>query len=194
MDHMAEHDAPAWMACEDIITRLKDELILEAIDLLHEEIKAKRIDISGYVSLLPDKSDEIQRDMYIINNLVERQSEILEQYRPFLEGKADHSTAQKVARIEELRKFVLSVQAISTLMKLSSIAESWAEDTGKYSGLTDPLEIMLRTISMSQERSEVLDFVVSSSKFARSEALTKKELDMLREAQEHIQNHQHKKN
>ena len=177
---MADGSAPAWMLCEDMITRLKDELILEAVDILHGEMKAKRIDISGYVSLLPDKPSELQRDMYIIGNLVQREGEIVEQYRPFLDDMGAQADPQKVARAEELRKFMLSVQAISELMRLSEIAEKWAEDTGRYSKLEDVEGVMMSTVGTDVDRIEVLNFALSSRRFLKSEALTEREIDILR--------------
>ncbi len=183
---MPNDDAPAWMLCEDIITRLKDELILEAVDILHDEMKAGRIDITGYISLLPDKSNELQRDMYIINNLIGREPEIIEQYRPFLDSIDKEKDPEKVARIEELKKFMMSVQAISTLMRLSNIAELWAEDTGKYSDSKDSEEIILGTVRMAVDRVEILDFVLSSTKFSKSEALTAHEMALLKKVRKAI--------
>ncbi len=178
---MVDGSVPSWMACEDMITRMKDELILEAIDILHEEIKAGRVDIRGYTSLLPDKPDEMQRDMYIIGNLVQRKEEILEKYRPYFEGRYEEADPAKVEGIEALKKFVLSVQAIAMLMRLSEIAERWADDTGKYSDIKGLEKIMLNTARMADERKELLDFVLSSSKFGKSEALTENELGILKE-------------
>jgi hypothetical protein len=177
----ANTSTPAWMVCEDIITRLKDELVLEAIDILQEEIKAGRIDIKGYVSLLPDKSDEIQRNMYIINNLRIREHEIMEQYRPYL-GEINETDPEKLKRIEDLKKFVLSVGAISTLMRFSEVAGVWAEDTGKYTELKDQERIMISTIRGADDRIEVLEFALSSSRFLKSETLNVDEVAMLRKA------------
>ena len=183
---MPKEDALAWMLCEDIITRLKDELILEAVDILHDEMKAGRIDVTGYISLLPDKSNELQRDMYIISNLIQKEPEIVRQYRPFLDSIDKEKDPQKVARIEELKKFMMSVQAISTLMRLSNIAELWAEDTGRYSDSKDPEEIILGTVRMAESRVEVLDFALSSTKFSKSEALTTHEIGLLKKIRKAI--------
>lgn len=171
------------MVCEDIITRLKEELVLEAIDILHEEMKSGRIDIKGYVSLLPDKSDEIQRDMYIINNLRLREAEIVEKYRPYM-GEVNETDPNKLKSIEDLKKFVLSVGAISTLMKFSEVAGAWAEDTGRYPDVADAKQIILNTLKKSQDRMEVLEFALSGSKFLKSEALSQEEMQMLRGALE----------
>jgi hypothetical protein len=179
---MAEDSAALpWMACEDIITRLKDELVLEAIDILQDEIKAGRMDIKGYVSLLPDRSDEIQRNMYIINNLRMREHEIVEQYRPYL-GEMEERDPDKLKRMEDLKKFVLSVGAISTLMRFSDVAGVWADDTGRYPDLDDTEEIMVNTIRGAEDRIEVLEFALSSSKFMKSEAISDEEAAMLRRA------------
>ncbi len=169
------------MLCEDIITRLKDELVLEAIDIMNGEIKAGRVDIKGYVSLLPDKSDEIQRSMYIINNLRIREHEIVEQYAPYL-GEMDEKDPEKLKRIEDLRKFVLSVGAISTLMRFSEIAAAWADDVGRHTELKDQEKIIISTIRGMNDRIEILEFAISSGKFIRSETLTNDEISMLKGA------------
>ncbi|MHB1830570.1 MAG: hypothetical protein ACYCO0_04210 [Candidatus Micrarchaeaceae archaeon] len=178
---MAGGNVPSWMTCEDIITRMKDEIILEAIDILHDEIKAGRMDIRGYTALLPDKSNEIQKDMYMVRNLVQREEEILEKYKPYFGGKLDETDPAMVERVEELKKFVLSVQAITMLMRLSEVAGRWADDTGKYSDIKEPERIMLNTARMADERAELIDFALSNSRFGKSEALTANELGMLRE-------------
>lgn len=176
-----ESEAPAWMLCEDMITRLKDELVLEAADILHKEIEEGRIDVSGYVALFPEKSQELQRDLFVINELVQRQNEILEQYKEYIE-KNDESDPDRLKSIERLKKFILSVKAIGILMQLSGIAELWAEDTGRYSKSTDPIQILANSARMADDRMKVIDFALSSKKFAKSEALKESELEMLRKA------------
>lgn len=185
-DNMRKKDSVAWIECDDIITRIKDELILEAVDILHEEIKAGHVDINGYVSLMPDKPNELQRDMYIINNILEREHEIMGQYGPYLDRPSDSSDSATIERIEHLRKFILSVQAISTLMRLSRIAGAWSEDTGKYSEAEDVHTVMVDTMNMDDGRVEVADFVLSSKRFASSEALSNDEIGELRRAREAI--------
>ncbi len=175
-------DAPAWMLCEDMITRLKDELILEAIDMLHEELKAGRVDISGYVSLLPDKPDELQKDMYIIGNLVQRESEIEAMYGPLIANAPNEKDPRKVERMEGLRKFMLSVRAISTLMRLSEVAGEWAQSTGRYSRYVNIGEILSRSMQEDGARCELVDFVLSSVRFLRSEALTGDEIGIVKQA------------
>lgn len=172
-------DVPAWMACEDMITRLKEELILEAIDILHRELEAGNVDITGYVPALQDRPEQIQKDIYIISNLRMREAQILDQYVPLLE-KNDEKDPKKLQRIEDLRKFVMSVRAISTLMRFSDIAKDWAESTGRYSNLRDAEQILIKTMNAADEREEVLEFALSSSKFMKSDALNPEEISILR--------------
>lgn len=175
----AAWSAPAWMLVEDILTRLKDELVLEAIDILHIEMNAGRIDVSGYVSLLPDKPDEIQRDMYIIGNLMEKESEIMARYGPYL-GEVMESDPAKMKGIEDLKKFVLSVNAISMLMRFSHVLEKWAEDTGRYQGAGDMRLIISDTLKTTEDRAEVLEFALGSSRFMKSGTLNESEIRLLR--------------
>lgn len=174
-------NAPAWMECDDLITRLKDELILEAVDILHEEIRNGRIDIKGYVAALQDKPDELQRDMFIINNIVERENEIVEKAAPYLDNLDAENDPDRVKRIEDLNKFMLSVRSISMLMRLSRLAEAWGEDTGKFSKLGSVREVMIESAKIDPERMEVVRFVTGSARFARSGALDDSEMGMLRD-------------
>lgn len=178
---MPESEVPAWMLCDDMITRIKDELVLEAVDLLHAEIKAGHIDVNGYTAALPDRPAELQRDMYLIGNLVEREHEIMQQYAPYTKETTE-TDPKKLSRIEELGKFVLAVQAISMLMRLTAVAERWASDTGKYSALSDPAQILAKTAMMAEERKELMEFVLSSKKFMKSEALSDGEMKTLEAA------------
>ena len=179
---MMAEEAPAWMLCEEMITRLKDELILEAIDILHEELKAGRIEISGFVPLLPDKHDELQKDMYMIGNLVQREAEIEAQYGPLVDDASNGKDPERVARREELWKFILSVRAISTLMRLGEVAREWAQDTGQYSGQRNMNDILSRSMNKQSARCELVDFVLSSRRFCKSEALTDDEIGIIRQA------------
>lgn len=175
---MLDGTVPAWMLCGDMLTRFRDEFVLEAIDILHVEMDAGRIDVSGYISLLPDKPDEIQRDMYIIRNLIEKEGEIMSQYRPYI-GEVIESDPAKMKRIEDLRKFVLSVNAISMLMGFSHVLERWAADTGQYCGTDDMGLIISDTLKAAGDRAEVLEFALRSSRFLKSGALDESEIRLL---------------
>ncbi len=183
---MADKNSQAWLISDDILTKVKDELILEAIDLLREQIDAKRIDIKGYVPMLIDKPEEIERDLFIINNLISRAHEIRETYKDFTgkEGK-ESKDPETVARMEELTKFMYAVDGIVMLMHLSKLFEGWAEDTGKFSTTKNPSEVIAHAMHGNKERHEALKFVLESKQFVKNEVLDDEERKILKDAFNH---------
>ncbi len=181
---MEREGVPAWLACEDILTRMKDELILEAVDILKREMRDGRIDIKGYVAALPEKGEELEQDLFMVNNLIANANEIREQYRSYLNKDAGGGARdpETVSRGEGLRRFLMSVDAIEMLMRLSKVCGVWADDTGVYSSLNDPVEVLRKSAMLDEERGEAAEFVLSSKSFAESEALDDGELRILREA------------
>jgi hypothetical protein len=173
-------EMPAWLLCEDILTKIKDELILEAIDILHEEINQRRINIEGYVPILPEKTEEVERDLFLLNNLLSRREEIKEQYRRYSQERQKKDPEQ-VMRMEALNKFLMSIDAITFLMDTSHVFEMWADETGKYSRIRDPSEL-LSTSASNEERIAALRFILSSSKFTENEPLGDEEFAILRQA------------
>ena len=178
---MAQEPTPAWMICDDILTRIKDELILEAIDILHEEINSKRIVIEGYSPVVLERSEEMQRDVYLINNLMERAAEISMNYSKYFNDAAMAESADPV-RIEELKRFLMSVSGIRFLMDMAKVFESWSADTGKYYSEKDPASIIDKTMGRGTEREKALEYVLKSKKIMENEAITSEEISMLRKA------------
>ncbi len=174
---------PAWLKCEDMLTRAKDELILEAVDLLKLEMKEKRIDIKGYIAALPDKGQELEQDLFMIGQLIARVEEIRSQYSGYLEKERDGEITdpEVIARGEALRRFLMSIDAIDMLMHFSRVFGTWADDTGVYSSLKDPVDVMVKSASLDGGRADALDFVLSSKKFSESDALSNDEMQVLEE-------------
>jgi hypothetical protein len=193
MDSREKEGVPSWLVCEDILTRTKDELILEAIDLLKKEMKAGHIDIKGYVAALPEKNQELEQDLFVVNNLISRAPEIREQYREYLqkEDEGGIKDPEVIMRGEGLRKFLLSVDAIDLLMKFSRVFGMWADDVGVFSTLKDPVDIMVKTANMADERIEALSFVVNNKTFENNEALSNDEMLMLEETVKNAKKRSH---
>jgi hypothetical protein len=179
----SKEGVPSWLICEDILTRTKDELILEAVDLLKQEMKAGRIDIKGYVAALPEKNQELEQDMFVVNNLISRAPEIRQQYRAYLQDEADGKIKDPeiIMRGAGLKRFLLSVDAIDLLMKFSRVVGMWADDVGVYSTIRDPVDIMVKTANLSEERIEVLDFVTKDKTFEKNDVLSNEEMQILEE-------------
>jgi hypothetical protein len=179
---------PAWLKCEDMLTRAKDELILEAIDLLKLEMKEKRIDIKGYIAALPDKGQELEQDLFMIGQLIARVEEIRSQYSGYLEKErnGEITDPEVIARGEALRRFLMSIDAIDMLMHFSRVFGTWADDTGVYSALKDPVDVMVKSASLDGGRADALDFVLSSKKFSESDALSNDEMQVLEETLDRV--------
>lgn len=173
-----DKDTPAWMLCDEILTKAKDEMILEAIDILHEEINQHRVTIEGYTPILLDRSEEMERDLFLLKNLLSRREEIRQNYKRYTEEK-EHKDPALVMRIEELKKFLMAVDGIDLLMKMSHVFETWSEEMGKYSRVRDPNELLAASTS-NEERVSALKFVLSSSKFKENEPLSEEEISIMR--------------
>jgi hypothetical protein len=179
-----EKDAtPAWMVCDDILTRIKDELILEAIDILHDEINSKHLVIEGYSPVVLERSEEMQRDIYLINNLMERAEEISTNYGKYLDGSAAAEVTDPL-RVEELKRFLMSISGIRFLMDTAKVFESWSADTGKYYSEKDPSSIIKKTMGKGTEREKALEYILKSKKIIENEAITKEERSILDRAYE----------
>jgi hypothetical protein len=173
---------PAWMLCEDILTRIKDELILEAIDLLHVQIKEGSVSIDGYVVTLPDKSQEIARDIFVINNLLSEQNQIRETYKKYINDNQGAATGETVEKSEKMKRFLLFLDELSILMSYSEVFGVWITDAWQYAKLNDVSQIIANTMSNSEDRADALRFVLSSKGFAKEEIFTTGERDALSDA------------
>ncbi|MEM3839247.1 MAG: hypothetical protein QXF01_01570 [Candidatus Micrarchaeaceae archaeon] len=189
---MGNEGVPAWLLCEDMLTRVKDELVLEAIDILKKEMSEGRININGYVAVLPEKSQELEQDLFVLNNLISNANEIRQQYREYLEKekRGEITDPGVIARGEGLKKFLMAVDAIELLMHTSRIYGMWADDVGVYSSFADPVAIMVKSGMLDEGRTEALELVLSSKAFALSEALDIDEMQILRNTLEVLKGRQ----
>ena len=177
-------DMPEWMLAQEILVKSKNEIILEAIDTLHKEIDEKRLEINGHTIKLPDKSSEIDMDMLIINNLLQKESEIIKQYSAFVKKteELEEPSSEIIERTEELKKFLMSVAEISLLMNFAKTIDAWVLDFAETMNKKDVALIISETAKRNVDRIEVLRFISSNKKFLNSDALSKEEFDTLRTA------------
>ncbi|MDE1857034.1 MAG: hypothetical protein KGH98_03035 [Candidatus Micrarchaeota archaeon] len=177
-------EMPAWIVCQGLLTKLKDELILEAMEVLHREIDAGRIKVGGSMVTLPDKSAEMERDMFIINNLIAESPKIHERYDSYVADKDSgaQTDPKMVQRIEELHRFLLGVDEIALLIRMSKTFNDWIEETGEHTRINDPSEIIRLTSEAKGERAEALRFVLGHRYFAKEGVLTEDEKAMIKGA------------
>ena len=175
---------PAWMLCQEILIKAKNELILEAIDALHRETDAKRIDVKGYTLKIEGKNSDVDRDMFIINNLLAQEEDIRGRYAESI-ARAENGHEKNPAiieRISELKKFLLSLTEIHMTMKYAKVLDRWVPDIGSAAMLDDPAKILSETAKKNTERIDVLEFVINDRAFMKNEGLSNEEMELVRQA------------
>ncbi len=177
-------DMPPWMMCQEILVKAKNELILEAMDALHREADAKRIDVKGYTIKIEGKNSEVDRDMFIINNLLAQEEAIRSRYAESIDRaeKGNETDPAVIERVNELKKFLLSLTEIHLTMKYAKVFDSWVLDIGNSARLDDAAGILSETAKKSAERIDALDFIISDRAFIKNEGLSAEEMEIVKQA------------
>jgi hypothetical protein len=181
-------ESPAWMVCEDLVSRIEAELMSEALDLLEDEIKAGRVKVEGNLVTSSELTSEAEKHLFILDRLLEDESNLRYRYENLVNAVEEgrESNPEVVARLEEVKKFLLVVSQISMTVKQAKVFAAWFTDAGSNMKIKDPSEILYLTSVGNQERKEALDFVLTSKAFIRSEALKDGEFETVRKAYERL--------
>jgi len=181
-----EEGIPAWLVCVDILNKAKNELITEAMDTLKEQIGANNIAIEGnLVTTMPDKSAETERDIFIINRLLENANNIRQTYNRFISEKESvpqNLDSETVERIAKLKVFLLSLDKIEFLMEYSGHFSDWDHDVSMEVKIGSPAEIIAKTVRTNPERREILMFLLNSKIVQKEEIFSENERDILSNA------------
>ena len=178
-------ESPAWMVCEDLISRIKGELMHEAVELLHKEIDSGRIKVDGGLVTAAEGTSEAEQDSFILGKLVAEEPMLKERYANYLSAVGENSEPELVARIEELKKFLLAVSQISLLVRYANTFSAWFEGAGRQVKINDPSEIFHVT-AISEERKEALNYVANSKSFSKKTAFSEKDLKIVKKAEEKL--------
>lgn len=160
------------MLCEDMLNRAKNELITEAMDTLNVEVQQGNIAVHGNIIEQPDKPSETERDLFIINNMLQEADKMRESFSKFIKEKESDPKSlngETVERIEKLKKFLLSLDKIELLMDYSSEFDHWITDVAMQVAINDPSKIISKTIEGNDLRKEILSFILSSKTFEKEE-------------------------
>lgn len=177
-------ETPAWMACEDILSRIHAELMSEALELLHREIESGNIKVDGDLVTSGELTGETERELFILERLLGDEENMRLRYenmvRAVEEGK--ETNPEIVARMEAVKKFLLVVSQISMTVKYAKVFESWFNDAGSNMRATDPAEIIYLTAKDSDERKDALEFAITNKTFIKNEALKPEEFNIIKNA------------
>ncbi len=178
---------PAWIMAQDILTKLKDELVNRAMLILENEIKNKRVDFKGKLVVDSDKSDENEKYLFMINHLIEDQKKIHETYDSYIEESENITDPKQLEKIDNLKKFILAVDSISMLMAYSKQMDDWVIDASFSINDEDPSNIIYNTALNSEERKEIIKFVLANPDF-KNEILHKDEFELLKNTYDKLNN------
>ncbi len=170
----------AWIACNDILNKIKTELITQAMDTVKEALDQKLIEVNGSLISVPDKPSDTEMYMFLVNRLVSEKDRIMHSYKEYLDGASDAGlTPQKVQQAERLKKFLLCVEKISMLMHYSGIIDEWMRDVAMQVKAADVASIISSTSAANAERTELLGYVLKDRVIAREGILTKEERESI---------------
>ena len=172
---------PAWMVCDAIISKMRDELLSRAVSVMHEQISKKRISLEGHMPAMSEEGGEKEKDAFLLSQIVKEHENIERQFGEHLEsaslGSAD------VARIDELQKFLLELRQIVMLDDYSKACEAWMADAEKELRESDAARVLAKTMAKEPgKRREVLDFVLKDRKLARDGVFSESERRIMGDA------------
>ena len=170
---------PAWMLCQDLLLRMKEACISEAIETLDNEVKNKRMKIEGDLVTAEEQSGALEKNLFIIKNITEHEGEMIDRYSNSIRemSSGEHINDPRIVeRIEELKKAILAIVKIATLSRYSSLFEEWMDDVG-YHTKEQKIEDVLSATLQHGSRAEALEFFVKNKKL--SSGFTQEEIDAL---------------
>ena len=179
---MPVNDVPAWMTCEDMLNRAKNEFVTEAMEELNKMTQEKAIEINGSLVTLPDRPNDAERDMFVINKLLEEYPKIKEQYRDYINSNSQSELPAKVQNVERLKRFLLSLDTIAMLMHYGHAIDDWQHDIAMQVQVNEPSKIIANTLKGNAQRRNILEFALGSNTFEKGEIFTPGERQILEKA------------
>ncbi len=176
-------EMPAWMECEDILSRVEAELMSEALELLRKEMDAGRIKVEGNVAASSELTAQAERDLFIMEKLLADEQNMRYRYENLVNAVEEgrETNPEIVSRTEEVKRFLLVVSQISITVKYAKVFSLWFPEAGKMMKGGSAKEILLETARQDSERPEAVSFILSNKEFRKSEVLDAREIEMLAE-------------
>lgn len=175
---------PAWMIAEEILSKAERILMESALELLRSQIKSGTIKVDGTFVPSSEASGEAERDLFLMEKLIADEENLYHRYQNLVSSveSGKEQDMHIVERMEEIKKFLLSVSQISLTAKNAKVFREWFSDAGSKMSIKDPAEILDSTAMLRQERASALEFFVGNKKFINSEILMPEEIEILKKA------------
>ncbi len=169
-----ENEHKAWLLCEDLLVRIRDEFASEAISILDKEVNSGNIEVNGTVSSAPEQDREYEKKMMVIGNLLKEKEELRLKYAKYMEDNQEDNP-KILERIETLKKFLLSIESISILMGYVNEIDAWIKEVSEEVKEKNVSDILGKTLRNSAERKEIMQRVLSKKRFVEEGIITKEE-------------------
>ncbi len=181
---MSKEEIAPWILCQEVLVKAKNELILEAIDALHREIAANRMEVNGEIVKIEGKDNDVDKELFIISNLLQQEPKIREQYAAYIKHAEEGqiTDAGIMERVQELKKFLLSLTEIHILMSFVRVFDEWLADFSGTMDLNSLPEIIARTAKSNSSRIDALEFIIEDKAFMKNEAVSENEMEAIRTA------------
>lgn len=179
-----KENMPAWIICQDLVLKIKEELKNQAIIALENEIKEGRMKINGQVMTLDPENKEEERSMFLISNLIEHRAEMIRRYSDYIsknEAKGDLKP-QDIINIESIKKLMLAINKIAMLIGYSNLLGMVYNDIGMKVRQETPSKILVELSKDYPDLSELLDFVLSYKPITDAGLLSQSDKIIIKEA------------
>ncbi len=161
-------DSPAWMLCEELMVKVKEAMVSEAIRVLHEEIDSGRIKLNaGWVNT-ESQTEELERAMFLINRLVEEAPKMLEAQSKYIaaaEAQDAKADAKTIENIESMKRLGMAVSYISALIGHVGVIDGWIKGIGNVPHINDMESVLKETLN--EERLNTVKFIIATKALSR---------------------------
>ncbi len=176
-----EDEMPAWLVCDGILSKARDELLSAAIHAMHEQVEKKRLALEGHPISSNESTSEQERDLYFLRQLVDERERMEKQFAEYIEtariGEKD------MARIDELQKFLLALKQITLLYRYSGVCSAWLVDAEKGLSAAEPATLLADTAALdAPERVDALSYLMKSSELAKDNVFSERERKIMNKA------------
>ncbi len=180
---MAEQNGtmPAWLVCDGIIAKARDELLSQAISVMHEQLDKKRISLEGELTVVDEANSEREKDRFLLSQLVKEHANIEKKFSSYLEEAK--ISKQDANRMQELERFLLELRQIMLLSDYAKACESWLVEVEKALSEKAPERILASTIKKEpQQRREILEYLLKNKALAKDRIFTEEDKEIINKA------------
>ena len=174
---------PAWLVCDGILSKARDELLSQAIRTMREQVEKKRLSLEGEPVSVNEAASQQEKDMYFLEQLVQERERMEKRFAEYIEAASIGEKDR--ARIDELQRFLLALKQIALLHRYSGVCGAWLVDAERELREPEPAMLLAGTASrVIPERKEVLAYLATNKELENERVFTDQEKSIIKKALE----------